>query len=302
MSKEKPTRYNCIEELVELGVNWLAVCPFAFMESGETYVRYNTPDNWYGDQKIGLVKQIVQAKEKGLKVLIKPHFWVKGEGWPGDFNPGEKKWVEWETNYTNYLIYLAKIGDSLGVEMLCLGTEFKNSTNRRPNYWRSLISKVRKEFSGELTYAANWDNYNNILFWDQLDYIAIDAYFPLKNKVLPSSEELEKAWGKHNSSMKSISTRYKKKVIFTEYGYRSTDTTAYQQWLIEGRIKDEKVNLLAQTNAYQGLFNAVWNEDWFAGGFLWKWYCEPEAGGLKNSDYTPQGKPVLELIEKIYHP
>jgi hypothetical protein len=62
------------------------------------------------------------------------------------------------------------------------------------------------------------------------------------------------------------------------------------------------LNLQAQVNSYEGLFRAVWNQPWFAGGFIWKWYPEPVhyTGTYKNSDYTPQNKPAEEIILKWY--
>ena len=58
---------------------------------------------------------------------------------------------------------------------------------------------------------------------------------------------------------------------------------------------------MAQSNAYQAIFQTFWNESWFAGGFIWKWYDDdPEQGGPNNNDYTPQNKPVEEIIKAWY--
>ena len=62
-----------------------------------------------------------------------------------------------------------------------------------------------------------------------------------------------------------------------------------------------QVNLQAQTNATKALFKTFWNEDWFAGGFIWKWYHNHEnAGGENNSRFTPQNKPVEAIIKEQY--
>ena len=61
------------------------------------------------------------------------------------------------------------------------------------------------------------------------------------------------------------------------------------------------VNLEAQVNATDALFDEFWNEDWFAGGFLWKWFHEhDEVGGVTDSQFTPQNKPVEETVRKFY--
>ncbi|MFT5601364.1 MAG: hypothetical protein ACI9N1_001607, partial [Flavobacteriales bacterium] len=63
-----------------------------------------------------------------------------------------------------------------------------------------------------------------------------------------------------------------------------------------------KVNLEGQKNATQALMELFWNQDWFAGGFLWKWFPETEkAGGVDDSRFTPQNKPVLEVVKLFYN-
>ena len=56
-----------------------------------------------------------------------------------------------------------------------------------------------------------------------------------------------------------------------------------------------------QENAYKAIFNHFWDKKWFAGGFLWKWHTDVDKAQMReNSDYTPQQKPVLDIIKKRY--
>ncbi len=287
-------------DIAGIGANWVSVCPFGIMDKNSTDVIFNSTINWFGDRDQGLKKSIAQANRSGLKVCLKPQLYVKGMGWPGDYNPGKILWPVWEENYTKYILFLAEIAEQEDVDMLMVGTECKSSIRLRPEYWTFLIDTVRSVYSGQLSYASNWDNYNNIPFWNQLDVISIDAYFPLRKEKTPDTESIEIAWKPIIKKLDEFAKKYNKTILFSEYGYRSTDNTAWQQWLIESRPVDEKINLQAQLNAYQGFYSAIWNRPWFAGGFIWKWYCLPNSGGIENSDYTPQGKPVLSEIEKIY--
>ena len=79
--------------------------------------------------------------------------------------------------------------------------------------------------------------------------------------------------------MSSFSEKKNKKIIFTEYGYKSTDFSAGKQWEIEGVKSNEKINISAQEKAYQSLFKSVWNKAWFGGGFLWKWHAQDSVSG-----------------------
>lgn len=290
-----------LSNLSRINTNWVSFCPFAFMKSGETYVEYNSINNYWGDKTPNLKKLVQNAHQQGLRVLIKPHVWVEGEGWPGDFTPGVGKWKEWGGNYTQFILELANLCQEENVEMLSIGTEFKNSVKTVPGYWKRLIESVREVYSGKLIYAANWDNYQYIPFWKQLDYIGIDGYFPLVDATTPAVTEISQAWMPIARSLKRFSEKQNKAIVFTEYGYRSIDNTANKQWLIESIPDDQNINLEAQNNAYLGFYNSVWENDWCAGGFIWKWHLKEYENKLNfSSGYTPQGKPVEKIILEWY--
>ncbi len=57
------------------------------------------------------------------------------------------------------------------------------------------------------------------------------------------------------------------------------------------------------------MFLGVWDQPWFRGTFLWKWH--PDAGACASwwerrwpermqRDFTPQGKPALEVSQEFY--
>ncbi len=290
-----------IDSIKGINANWISLCPFAFLYNNSEKLEYNTPKNWWGDTKTGLIEGIKKARINKLKILIKPHYWLMDKGWAGDFDLSGETKLKWETNYKNYILYLAKLCDSLNVEMLAVGTELKTYSIKHPDFFIQLIKETRKVYKGKLIYAANWDEYENIKFWDKLDFIGVDAYFPLSDQKTPEIGLLEKNWKKESSSLKKTSQKYQKKIIFTEYGYKSIDFAAYKQWEFESTSKSENVNLLAQVNAYAAFYNSVWNEDFLAGGFIWKWYNNNEGNSDKfNSDYTPQHKPASAIIKKWY--
>jgi hypothetical protein len=64
----------------------------------------------------------------------------------------------------------------------------RERSSQRPEYWSQLIKKIKKIYSGN--YAANWDDFDKVPFWNELDYIGIDAYFPLSDATTPSVLEL----------------------------------------------------------------------------------------------------------------
>jgi hypothetical protein len=87
-------------------------------------------------------------------------------------------------------------------------------------------------------------------------------------------------------------------VMFTEFGYRSVNHTTRRPWESH---RDESLNLTAQANALEAIFNVFWPEHWFAGGFLWKWHAEDEKiDPNQNNRFTPQNKPAEAVVRKWF--
>ena len=99
--------------------------------------------------------------------------------------------------------------------------------------------------------------------------------------------------------MKKHSDSLNKKILFTEFGYRSVDYAAAKPWEID--YNKTAVNLKGQVNTTRVLFEELWNEDWFAGGFVWKWFIDyKNSGGKKDPRFTPQNKPAEDVIREYY--
>lgn len=288
-------------DLQSVRAGWVAIMPFALSENGSSKVTFEGGHDWWGLKQENIRKMIQQAHENNLRVFLKPMVRVPGS-WAGDYDPGsEKGWQEWETAYRKYILTFARIAESEGVELFAMGTEFKLALRERPAFWQQLLSEIRAEYSGALTYCANWDNYLQVPFWQHLDYIGVDGYFPLTPELSPEVNTLKKCWKKPFKELKATALRYEKQILFTEFGYRSTPGCTWQQWEIESRDPREAVDLQAQVNGYQSVFETFWEEEWFAGGFIWNWHLTREkAGGKGNSDYTPQQKPVVDIIAKWF--
>jgi hypothetical protein len=300
VAPRNPLVLNDLKPIQQINADWVAVVPYAFALEGEPIIHYGHERQWWGERAEGIIQTITYAKQLGLKVMLKPHVWVRGQGWPGDFTlESEAAWQQWEKSYAQYLQAMTEIADSMQVEMLCIGTEYRKAVVARPDFWRSLIDTIRSQYKGKLTYAANWDNFENVVFWDQLDFIGIDAYFPLCEDQTPDVSTLIDGWQTPLRSIKRIQRRFNKPVLFTEYGYQSADYTSRGHW--HATHENASTNMEAQKNAYAALYQVFWHEPWFAGGFLWKWFAAHErAGGEADADYTPQHKPAMEVIKQVY--
>lgn len=293
---------NHVNPIVNLNANYAAVMPFGFLkEVSNPNIIYNTQRQWFGETEQGAKQYIKELKKQKIKIMLKPQIWV----WRGAFTGlikmnNENDWKTLETSYLEFVLKYAKLAQELKVDIFCIGTELETFINNRPAYWKNLIKEVRNVYKGKLTYAANWDEYKRTPFWAYLDFIGIDAYFPISENKTPSVEDCLEGWQTHFYEIKENHEKFNKPVLFTEFGYRSVDYTAKEPW--ESDRSMNQVNLKAQANATKALFEVFWKQDWFAGGFVWKWFHNHErAGGIDNTRFTPQNKPAQAVISNQFN-
>ena len=202
--------------------------------------------------------------------MIKPHAWVGRGGYTGDFElKTEKDWKNFEQQYSKYVLEFAKVADSTHAEIYCIATEFKKFVEKRPEFWKNLIVDIRKIYKGKLTYAENWDCYSKVPFWNELDYVGIDGYFPLSEERNPSLETIKNGWKKHIDDIGYFAAKIQKPVLFTEFGYQNTDFSTQKPWETMNHFPE---NDALQADAFRAVFSEVWQQKWFAGGFVWKWF------------------------------
>ena len=224
-----------IIRLVQNNVEWIAQTPFGWQSGiNNPAIRLNRGASWWGERNRGIRETTRMARKYGIKTLLKPHVWLsRAEGkWRGDIAmDSEAEWKAWFESYTTFIIHYAKLTQELGIESLCMGMELHRAAVERDADWRNVICDVRAVYTGKLVYGANWfEEFEQILFWDELDYIGVQAYFPLTDRVNPNREELVEGWKPHIEAIERIQARYNKPVLITEVGYHSSVDAAVEPW------------------------------------------------------------------------
>ena len=290
-----------INPVVAIHANYAAIMPFGFIKDvTHPQIIYNTERQWFGETVAGATQYINELKKVNIKIMLKPQIWV----WHGEFTgyikmETETNWKLLEDSYSKFILEYATLANQLNVDIFCIGTELEQFIANRPQYWLGLIKKIKTVYKGKLTYAANWDEFKRTPFWNDLDYIGIDAYFPVSESKTPTVAECLEGWKAHKYIIKSMSDTFKKPVLFTEFGYRSVDYAGKEPWKSDRSMT--AINMEAQIHTTKALFETFWKENWFAGGFLWKWFIHHDAvGGTNNPMFTPQNKPVEQVIKQYY--
>ena len=290
-----------VEPLVALHANYAALMPFGFIRSlDHPEIKYNTERQWFGERKEGITQYAEMLRTRHIKIMLKPQIWVMRGEFTGNITMSNP--VEWDllqTSYSKFILDYARLAQEIDAEIFCIGTELRAFVEARPRFWMQLIEEVKSVYFGKVTYAANWNEYEHTPFWEALDYIGVDAYFPVDAQQSPTLSESKNGWQKHKFALEKLAIKINKPILFTEFGYRSIDFAGRAPWTTD-RV-DKHVNLEAQQILTQALFEEFWHEDWFAGGFLWKWYHQhPNSGGEKDNRFTPQNKPAEEIIRGFY--
>ncbi len=165
-----------------------------------------------------------------FKKYLKPHhLWARGKGnyesveaFVNDKYEAQRTWFN-EVGYKGQKNRIAKINQRRKV---------------LEKHWIGIIKSLKEIYTGEIGYAANFDNYHEVGFWEHCDFIGINAYFPLDASAKSCQdyychyENCKKGWkaalgqiADHLRSLKII-----KPIIFTEIGYTQHRGCTSQPW------------------------------------------------------------------------
>ncbi|MDE2848500.1 MAG: hypothetical protein OXO51_17485 [Gemmatimonadota bacterium] len=289
---------SSLEDIAALGASHLSVPVFILQDSVDSVTHFTRPsDGATGEQHERVIREVIDfAHRMGLKVMLTPIVNLDRPGkneWRGTISPHD--WEAWFESYRGMVRHYARLATEMDVEYLSVGTELV-SAERFTGQWRETIADVRGIFPGQLTYSANWDRYDRVAFWDDLDFAGISAYYELSDYEDPTVEQLVAAWRPVKEGLLSWQARWNKPLLFTEIGYMSQSGVASHPW---NYVSEKPLDLEAQRRCYEALRLAWEGEERFAGLYLWIW--EPEKRGGQDRGYNFAGKPAEEVVRDWYH-
>ncbi len=286
--------------------SWITLSPFI----GQ--IKYNMPElNVFTAKDVENIKPKYasikkEADKYGIKIMLKPHIWLLKSN-DGKFRAdiemkNNEDWEEWFSSYKKTIKNYALLAETLKIDQFCIGTELEKTIQIRPDDWFILISEIKEIYSGQITYAANWNNeYEIVPFWKELDFIGIQAYFPLRSdKDDLDLKSLESKWKIYSNKLEQFSEKEGKPILFTELGYRSIKGSSIRPWRWnEFGDYFRKISKKEQYLAYQAFFNVIWDKEWFQGVHIWEWQANRNSSG-NNTSFTIENKPVLDLVSQIF--
>ena len=95
------------------------------------------------------------------------------------------------------------------------------------------------------------EEFEHVAFWDDLDYIGLQEYYPLPDNLAVDSIV---------QKVEAVQQKYHRPVIFTEVGFPSLEGANRQPW---DDSQSTRISLQAQAAGYQAIFRAFYNQPWF---------------------------------------
>ena len=294
-----------LDELAQLGVNWVAIHPYASIraDGGVGFREFDPeqPPEW-------LSVPIAAARERGMGILVKPHlaYWGSPFSWRGEIDFEEPaQLARFFDEYRAWITLLARA--TKGAHAFAVGTELDKLLVHDAR-WREVIRDVRAVTPARLTYAANWTDFERVGFWDALDAVGVQGYFPLhqgSGAPLTSSGEIDRAtledgWASVVARLRRVHERSGKPVVLSELGYDCSPLASCEPWKAMRRAPDDVDGSRAlQLACYDVAFRHLERERaWLRGGFLWKWFVgEPGRG---DHDFKLDTPPVRAAIRAAW--
>jgi Glycoside Hydrolase Family 113 len=276
---------------------------------------FEEPRLVWGEGDSALRGFLRRARQEGLETFLlprieSPDFFRPPYPFRGDIRFATAvDWDRFHDDMERMILHYARLCEEEGVALFGLGLELKHSVRGHPQRWREIIRKVRKVYRGKLTYSANWwQEWEDVTFWDALDFIGIGAYFELKPQppepadAAPGTaarQQLVARWRPIRERLRRVSNRYGRPVLFTEVGYTGYVDCAERPWEWAGKQeKGTPIDHRAQARATGALLDVVAAEECVAGVFVWRFYTNP--GGTADWEYGFQGRPAAAVLAEAY--
>jgi hypothetical protein len=292
-----------LRDLATTGANWISVVVFVFQE---TISSTNITSNQYktaSDEALQYVTDL--AHSHGIRVVLFPSLFLSNDpehSWIdiGSAFTSETQWQEWFASYRENINHYASFAQEAGVDMLYIGSELPGVTHREED-WRRIIKEVRERFDGPISYdSVFWGfpiaEFKRIAWWDAVDYIATDFWYPLTDKNDPTIAEMKEGFIKtgYLTDLENISKQFNKSVIVSEIGYDNFDGANSCPPPCDIRT-GAPVDLQEQADCYQATLEVLWGKPWLQGIFWFQW----SGIGMPWSG-SPQDKPAEEVLRKFY--
>jgi hypothetical protein len=281
---------SAVDDIIAHGANTLAVLVTAYQTDAQSNEIRTEPGKTPSPASVAAV--ILKAQTTvavDMAVSIKLHVDLDNGEWRGKIDPGDP--VQWFDSYRTFVMAWALEAENAAAEQFVVGTELAG-TLKHEDQWRALLRDVRTVYSGELIYAASWDEAPKVPFWDMVDVAGVNFYAPVAGRDDANRMDILRGWQPWLQRIRLLHKVAKRDILFSEIGYRSVDGAGQHPYDFN---RTAPVDMQEQADLYWAALQALSEKPWVRGVYWWNWLANGSAQ-QEIDDYTPKGKPAAEEL------
>lgn len=244
-----------------------------------------------------LERGLADANALGLATVLIPHLFLDDGTWRGEIRwPDPENANAWWSDYEAFILRAAEIADRSGTTVLSLGVELKAMSAEPGAKVRlaRVAARVREVYRGLLTYNANWDEGEQVGFWDLVDVAGVNGYYPLVPDPVRGAGQVAVRLGK-------LAALARRPLVVLEVGYRAGPASNVRPWEWPEHIEGAQVDDGAQAAAYAAVLS-----EWLAvrgvqGLMFWVVPTDPDDPASEpRHGFNPLNRPAEEVIRRAF--
>ena len=207
---------NILNKCIDSNCNTITICPIFWLESktSNIFTGYKS-----GIDLATILNYCIIAKNKGLKVAMKPHVGGEGITSHGDIQPTNL--TTWINNYS--IIYKELLNTCKEyIDIVCVTNELNGQTNTNLSQWLQLILDIRNIKSSFLIgTACHFGELSTNVFLSNLDFLGCNMYLPVEGDLSTNIEKQRKSLFNLTNNLNTLLKKgdeLNKPIIITEVG------------------------------------------------------------------------------------
>jgi hypothetical protein len=286
------TARRTMERLKKLGVNTIGILMEGRMEDLSDIEILAPPKR----EQEAIAAALLDANALGLATVLVPHIYLGDGSWRGEIDPEPGAAREaWWRSYTAFMDVASAIASSGGASMLSIGVELKALSDESDTRERMLVltERVRRDYPGLLTYSANWDEADDVVFWDTLDVAGVNGYYPLSPEPHRGAERIA-------YRLSRLAYDAEKPVVVLEVGFRSSPLSHVRPWEWPDSV-EPTVDFASQSNAWAAVLTHWFGAPGVRGLMVWVIPTDPDDPASEpRHGFNPLNKPAEEVIARVF--
>ncbi|MEM7678114.1 MAG: hypothetical protein AAF449_19145 [Myxococcota bacterium] len=239
---------------------------------------------------------LLDAHDLGLHTILVPHVYIEDGTWRGHIQFEDPKNIDlWWSSYGRFMHQAATLAAESGASLLSIGVELKSLSKRSDARERfgALIADVRRSYSGPLTYSANWDEAEQVRFWDMVDLVGVNGYYPLEPDPFRGAGTVARR-------LTALARGAKRPVLVVEVGYRSSPLSHKRPW--EWPVDVEPVvDDAAQSKAWAAVLTHWLGAEGIKGLCVWVVPTDPDDPASEpRHGFNPLNKPAAQVLARAF--